>query len=1014
MRFIEFIVKRKILIGLIFVFIVVAGILSTSSLDKKLLPTQVEDGVIVNLAAGNLDALQIEEEIVTPLEKRFSSIEGFERMSTNIQVGNSTVQVFFDEGKGEEGLREIQAIMNTHQQQLTGLEDFSAIQLSTDQPYEFFMEMSNGNLDEMTRFASDILKPRLEELQEVREVDISGLKEYEAIVELDKDQLTEYNLEPTYISNLIQITNNTSTVGTLSDEENTPLLRWDTTYSNTEELKSLSIPTQNGNISLDDIATVSVQPINKITSTWKEGDSNLLLIQIGRVSDVTQIDMADAVRSEIQAIRDEGLVDGFELNEIVAQSDYVESSINGVQSNILIGGLVALVILILFLRNLRATTIIGLSIPSSILLTFVVMNLFHYSLNIVSLIALGLGIGMIVDSSIVILESIYRKKEQGLTKYESVIQGTKEVASAVIASMLTTIVVFLPIGFLGGEVGQVVTVLSIVVAIALTSSVVVSFTLIPTFSEKFLKVKPKRIRKKERRIVKFYSACVSWLLQKIWRRISVLILFVMMFIGTMTLVTNIPMNVMPDIYNRYAELVVTLESGLSQEKTEETVDEISNRLSNVTDIETHYVIRDTNYLLLLVNMTKDENITRDQKEVNEEILGELRELQNDYPISNIASALSAGGGSPVQVTVQGEDFQELDKLVAELTGELNKVEGIVGITNTNKNKSETKQIVLKQDNIQDDGLTSSQIKQFVEQLSFEIPMGTIATSTDDTTPLKLTLDDSLLTENQLMDMEIPTLNGEKVLSNYISLETRKSPNQITHEDGIRSITVSADIEGRDLGSVNRDVQNVIESLDTPESYEVSLAGDLEAQQESMNEMLIVLATAIFLVYCVMAVQFNHLAQPLIVMSVIPMTFVGAILGLLMTNQELNMISGVGLLVLIGIILNNAILLLDRTNQLRKTGQPIKYALVEAGKNRIRPIFMTTFTTAGGMLPLALATGTAGNFQSPLAIVVIFGLLFGTLITLILVPSVYMLFHDVRQGLKKIFKRSEHKDVSIEN
>ncbi len=235
------------------------------------------------------------------------------------------------------------------------------------------------------------------------------------------------------------------------------------------------------------------------------------------------------------------------------------------------------------------------------------------------------------------------------------------------------------------------------------------------------------------------------------------------------------------------------------------------------------------------------------------------------------------------------------------------------------------------------------------------------------------------------------MEGDKKLSTFIDLETVRTPNEISHIGKERFIAVSADIEGRDLGAINRDVQKIINEFNTPTGYTIDVAGDIEQQQQLMMEMLLVLGIALFLVYFVMAVQFNHLGHPLIVMSVIPMAIIGVIIGLFVTQMELNLLSGMGIIMLIGIVLNNAILLIDRTNQLRREGMSLEEALIEAGRNRIRPIFMTTLTTVGGMLPLALASGASGNYQAPLATVLISGLLFATFITLLLIPSVYRLF-----------------------
>ncbi len=1005
MRLLQLLLKRKIIVGLLFVFVLITGTFATMKLDEELMPPIDFDGAFIDVMAGEMNAAEVERVITNPIEQRLSGIDGVEDVNSETNIGRVSMNLTFESGSGDDVYKEVEAAVKGMKSELPGVEDVFTYQMSTNQSFEFYMDLSDGSMEEMTAFAEDVLKPRLEALPEVREVDFMGLEKNEVLIELDREKLLEYQLDPAQIIGLIQSENAEATLGTFSEEENEPTLRWDTSFSNIDDLKNLRVPTAQGVETLDTFADIKMQAAENTTSVWKDGSNEFLFVQIGRVSDVTQIEMAEAIRAEVQEIRSENLVKDFELNEIVAQADYVEDAISGVTDNILIGAIVALAILLIFLRNLRATIIIGLSIPTSVLLTFLSMWLLDYSFNMLSLIALGLGIGMMVDSSIVILESIYRKKEQGYENVQAVLEGTREVATAVFASMLTTIVVFLPVGLMGGEVGKFMIILSVVIAVTLISSVLIAFTLIPTLSENFLRLKKSKIGKKENFLVRGYGKTVAWMGRKKRNRFAMLGLFFVVLVSSLFLVTKIPMTIMPDMYNRYSEVMLNMEPGISLDDREKIVNATSERLDDVKDVESHYVIDNGNFFFILINMTKGDNITREQDVVNEDIMSALRTLTEDLPVKSVSGMMSAGGGSPVQINVKGEDFGELKAISDELTNELKEIEGIVGVTSTNERQSIEQQIVLKENAIEKDGLTPQQIKQSIEQLSMTMPVGEMTTD-GEKMPIKLGVNEKLTTKNDLLNLEIPTPNGMVELSKYVELKQSEVPNQISHEDGERYITISADIEGRDLGSINRDVQKVIDSYNAPAGYTVSTAGDLEQQQELIQEMLMILFIAIFLVYVVMAIQFNSLVHPLVVMSVIPMTVVGVIIGLFITQSELSTMSGMGVIMLIGIVLNNAILLIDRTKQLRNEGLDSAGALVEAGKNRMRPIFMTTLTTAGAMLPLAFASGASGNYQAPLAIVVISGLLFATMITLVLIPAVYMLFADFGRGFKKIFRRKK--------
>jgi multidrug efflux pump subunit AcrB len=990
MKLLKFIVKRKILISLMVVLVLLIGSFAVLKLDKELLPSIEMDGAYVEISAGEMPAIEVERSITTPLEKKILGIEGVEDIETTSSIGRSSFQLTFERGRGEEIFKEVESIVNSTTADLSGVKEVVAGQYGTSQSYEFFMDVSGKDMEKMTAFAIEVLEPRLEALPEVRDVSLSGIVEQEVSITLNREEIMQKGLDAQQVIGAIQQANMEATVGQLSEENNSPSLRWNTKFESVEDVKNLKIATQSGFIKLTEIADVSMKPVESTSFVWKNGTKDFVFIQVGRVSDATQIEMAEAVRAEIKKIRDEGLVSGFELNEMVAQADYVKESIDGVTSNILIGGAIAIAVLLLFLKNIRATLIVGLSIPTSVLLTFAAMWMFGYSFNILTLIGLGLGIGMMVDSSIVILESIYRKKESGVSNFDAVIEGTKEVAAAVIASMLTTIVVFLPIGLLGGEMGTFMIMLSAVVAITLISSVIVAFTLIPSLSEKFMKLKKQEKVKKDGPLLRSYSNIVSWTIKKKRHSFTVIGLFFLMFASSLLLVTKIPMTIMPDMMNRYAEIMVTLETGLTVEDKEEIVSEINRSLEAVTDVETNYVMDNGGMMYTIINMTKGDDITKEQKEVNDEIFKVLRDLEESLPIKSVQPAMSAGGGYPVQVNISGDDFGELQSIADDFISELKEIDGIVGVENSIERTSVEQVVQLKESEIEKAGLSQLQIKQFIEQAFLQMPLGEVKVD-EENVPLTVRWDEKTATNSALLDLKIPTPAGEKKLSTFISLSSEENPNQITHRDGERYVSISADIEGKDLGAINREVQKLMENYDVPAGYSISPAGDLEAQQELVQEMILILAISIFLVYFVMAVQFNHFGHPLIVMSVIPMTIVGVILGLFLTQRELSVMSGMGIIMLIGIVLNNAILLIDRTNQLRKEGYTVQEALVEAGKNRIRPILMTTLTTVGGMLPLALASGGAGNYQAPMATAIIAGLSFATLITLLLIPAVYRIF-----------------------
>lgn len=991
MHVVKFIVQKKVLVALTVVLILLVGSFAAFKLDKELFPSLTFDGAYVTIYAGDAAAIDVERNITTPLERNIEAIKGVEEIHSTSLIGSSTISIMLERGSDDDVFKEVEAVVNSTTKDMHDITEVEIAQSGTSSNYEFFLDVSDGSMEELTAFSTDVLEPRLEELPEVRDVSLMGLLQHEMVIEVDRDKLQELGLEASAVIDTIQQSNSESTVGEITENETSTSIRWNTKLTSEEDVNAIKFGTATGDVALKDIAKVTFQALDSSSYVWKDGTKDIVFVQVGRAADATQIEMAEAIRAEISKIREEGLVTNVKLNEMVAQADYVSESIDSVTRNILIGGAIAILILLLFFRNIRATVIVGLSIPVSILLTFISMWVLDYSFNILTLIGLGLGVGMMVDSSIVILESIYRKKEQGYRNIDAVIKGTKEVATAVIASMLTTIVVFLPIGMVGGEIGQFMIILALVVAVTLISSVIVSFSLIPTLSDTFLKITNKKYYK-QGKIVKGYARIVTWIVKKKRHSLAVIGAFIVVLACSLFLVTKIPMSIMPDIFNRYNELVIEMESGLSIAEKEELVQKINEELSKIQDVETNYVMESNGVMYSMINMTKGANITREQDEINADITRSLRSLQDDYPVVGIQmqTSMNEGGVNSVQVNIEGEDYTVLQDLADNFTNKLSDMDGVVGITNSMERTSVEQEIVLNEEKMDEAGLSQQQMKRYTEQAFMNMPVDELEID-NEVVPLSVKWDQEVITKEDILDLMIPTIDGEEKLATFIELKTVETPNEISHVNGNRFVSIDADIEGTDLGTINRQVEKLLADIDTPVGYTISTTGDLEQQQELMEEMLMVLGIAIFLVYLVMAVQFNHLLSPFIVMSVIPMTFVGVIVGLFLTQQPLNMMSGMGVIMLIGIVLNNAILLIDRIKQLRQEGSTVPNAIVTAGTDRIRPIFMTTLTTAGGMLPLALASGSTGNYQTPMATAIISGLLFATFITLLLIPAVYRLF-----------------------
>ena len=998
----KFLLKRKLIIGLFITLISGLGLYSMTNLDKELFPSVTFNQTLIMIETEEMPAEDVEQFVTIPVEDILDNMEDVKNYEATSSSNNSLFIVDLADGVGDEATKEIESEVNGLTNELHGINDIMVMQASTQGQYEFFMDISGGSMEDMSAYALNVVKPRLESLKEVNEVSISGIEEKEIIITLKPKKLAEFDLAQEDIAAVIEQMNTNASLGSLHKEQGDPAIRWNTSFHDMKDIKEIPIQTNEGMKKLSDLASVEEKVSEQTNFAWKNGNPDFLLLQIGRSNGFTQIDMANAIRSEVENIKQDN-DNGIKMSEIAAQADYVSNAIDGVTSNILIGGIIAIIVLLLFLRNFRATFIIGLSIPASVLLTVLTMTFLDYSFNLLSLVGLGLGIGMMVDASIVVLESIFNKKEQGFSNIEAVISGTKEVAGAVISSMLTTIVVFVPVVLMDDEIGKMMIVLTVVVAVTLISSVIIAFTLIPVLSENFLKVK--RAKKGTLNLTGKYGNIIKWLAKKKRRRIGILTLFIMMFFSSFLLLPKIPMTFMPDILNRYAEVVVELEPGVSSKEREEIALALNDVLEDIPDVDNNVVLDNMDAVLALIKLTPEEDKTMEQREINEQILQKFRTLEDNFPIKSVGAAMDGAANPAIELRVSGKELTTLQEIGTEVTAELEKLDSISTVKMEVGESAEEYVIQLNDKNMEEDGLIAPYLFMYISQMFESVPVGDVIQD-GETMPIFINNDLNIDDKKELLTNKIMTTNGEKHLSNYISLEETSSLSQINRSDGERYISVIADTEGQDLGTINRDINKVIQDLTLAQGYSVAVTGDLEEQQKAVQDLIVIFIISLFLVFVVMAIQFNSLKHPFIILLIIPLTITGVIIGLFITQKELNIMSGIGVIMLVGIVLNNGILLIDRTRQLRNDGMDVNKAIIGAGKERIRPIFMTTLTTVGGMIPLALATGTSSDYQSPLAVVIISGLLFSTFITLILIPVIYLLFEDIGNGLRRIFKRKE--------
>ncbi|WP_018924024.1 efflux RND transporter permease subunit [Salsuginibacillus kocurii] len=1014
MAWLRLLLQRKLIVGLFIVLVLFVGRFGLTEMDVEIMPDIDLDMAIISVPTSDLSVLDVEEQVTDPIEDRLASIDGIDDYSSDTSAGNVSFNVMLEEDGSDESFRDLEVAM-TDMEQLPAVQDISTFRFGTSGA-ELFLEVYGGDTNEMSRFTEEVAVPRLSALAEVGTIDVSGVQEQEVAVSIDQEELADNGLSLPDVQQAIQDHNQNATLGSLAADDGDERVRWDTSLDSAEALEDVTLQTPDGLVALQDVADIEMTPAENGSAAWKNGSSDVISLQIESASDVGEIELTETVRAEMEQIHEEDYVSGFAFEELISTADFIQDSIDSIQQNVVIGGLLALMVLFLFTLKFRPTMIIGVSIPLSIMLTFSSMWFLGYSINMLTLIALGLGIGMMVDSAIVIFESIYRKVQQGIEITTAVIQGTKEVATAVIAAMLTTVVVLLPLAIMSGDIGEFIMTLAMVVILTLASSLLVSFTVIPVLSSKLLKNAAQKAKPRpDGWLKRGYGHMIGWVTAKKLRSIGVLVGFLALFIGSLFLIDRIPMSAMPDVYDRETELVVMLESSADDEAKEAIAMDVNEHLQDVPDVTDNTVTMfEDEMMWLLINMTDEEDATMEQSEINAEILTSLEPLEDDHPVESVMAATGGdmGGESGLTLNVYGEEYDEMAASAERLEDELAALDGVININHDFANMTTENQLVLHDDELTDYSLTAADVRSQIGAVFMRDEIEQLSVGTNQEVPVFLEFSHEVDDMEALLDYELNTAAGSIPLSDIASLEEQEMPVKISRENGERIASVTADLDGQDLGTVNRELQDVAEEVTASTDTTVQVGGALEQQQEAMTEILFVLGIAVLLVYIVMAVQFNSFIHPLVVVSILPLTFVGVILGLLITQMELNMIAAMGVVMLVGIVLNNAILLIDRLNKLRTVGgMPRTEAIMQAGKDRMRPIFLTTFTTIAGMLPLALAVGGVSDFQAPMATVVISGLLFATLITLIVIPVVYVLLEDTLHWPRKLWRRRQEKRLS---
>ena len=1024
MKLARFSVHRPVFTTMLTLCVIILGGISLSRLPVDLMPDITYPTLNVGTTYENASPEEIEELITRPIEEAMSAVPGVEEVSSVSSEGSSSVRVAFAWGT------DLDAASNDVRDRLDRViprlpEDADRPVLRKFDPASFPILIlgASSKLDpiQTRRIIDDEIKYRLERTAGVAAMDVWGGLEREIHVDVNPDKLKALQIPLAVVIDRINTANVTLPAGSIEAGTLELTLRTPGQFANLDQLRETTIAVRNG-------ASVQLGQVAEVTDSWQRvrqivrvnGQSGVRL-SINKQSGTNTVEVARRVLEEIDRINED--IPQIRLTPIIDTSKYIQRSITNVGSSALYGGLYAVLVLVVFLRSLRSTLIISAAIPVSIIATFAMVYFGGFTLNLMTLGGLALGVGMLVDNAIVVLENIYRMREGGLGAEQAAVEGAEEVTGAIIASTLTTVVIFLPMIFVRGMAGVMFKQLAYVVSFSLLCSLAMALTLIPMLASKFLHVSSLARAAGEGLGHKLYRLTGSLLANvedgyrgllhfALDHRLLVTVVVLAMLGGSLLLLPHVGTELMPSSDEGEVTVNLEMEVGTRVVLVDEAmrkieaivVREVPERESIVSSVGGSFRSTSSHTGDMRIALVPQAQRKRSSEQIASALRPQLAGIAGATLRTRAGQGLFllrriAGGSERVEVEIRGYDLETADALAQRVKRIVEDVPGVTDARITRDFGTPERHIRVDRAKAEALRLAVGDVAGMLQTVVAGTTAGQYREGGDEFDIRVKVKDSERMSLREILDLTVANADGQPVvLRNVVSTEPRTGPVQVERKDQERIVTVRANVEGRDLGSILADIAPQLQSLPRPRDFAIGFGGDYEEQQETFSELRTGLILSLVLVYMVMACQYESLRDPFVVMFSVPLAIIGVVLILFLTGTTFNMQSYIGCIMLGGIVVNNAILLVDYTNLLRRRDKmPLREAIEEAGRRRLRPILMTALTTIFGLIPLALGLGEGGEAQAPMARVVIGGLVSSTLITLVVVPVVYSLFE---RGLRR--------------
>ena len=1015
-----FSVRRPITIYMFMSVLVLLGAIAFMRLPVDLMPEIQNPTLSVRAEYAGVAPEEMENLVTRPIESALSSAPGVYRISSTSAEGTSNVRVQFD---WDVNLDEAANELRTRIDRVRGAlpEDVlppSIFKFDTTQFPIMFLAVS-GDMEprEMRTMLEKDIQPQLERVPGVAAIDIRGGLRREIRVKLCIEKLRSYSVSVNTIDNSLRNENQNRPVGPVDEGKYEVLLRSQGEFEDVNDVQNVVVASRNNTpIYLKDVAEV-IDTHEEIRQNVRIDDKPGIRFSIRKQSGANTVAVAERVNEELERINKN--FPALSIWPITDSSLFIKQSIDNLKESAISGGLLAIVALLLFLRNIRSTMIVAASIPITIMGTFLLMYSNGFTLNTMSFGALALGVGMIVDNAIVIIENVFRHRESGQTHAEAAVSGTSEVAAPLIASTLTSVAVFVPLVFLGGMTGVMFQQLAYIVGFSQLFSLLIGLTLVPVLCSKYLRVRPPDAKRHAimakivavsgsvlDKLDENYQMAIRWSLN---HRKTVVFGAIVLFAGAIALTPYIGFEMMPETDESEVRVDLEMPPGTRIE----VMDDLAKRAEAIVKRE----IPEIKHLLTEVggggfmssSMHRAELriLVKDKKErtrSTQEIANMIRPKLNLQPGLIVRARSSSGQmmqrmggnqGDRVSVEIRGHDMAVASELAKQIK---DVVDGVPGVTDSQISRREGfPEMVIKADRTKAAslGINAADVANTLETVIGGRRASQFRQEGREFNILVRLSEQQRANIGQLGNITVTTPSGQNVpIGNLVSMQRREGPVSIERQDQERLVRVTAGYAKRDLGSIMGDIDKRLTGMRMPAGFSINYGSEYEEQQKSFRELLFCLLLAIVLVYMVMAAEFESLRDPLIILFSIPLAGIGVALALFLTDTTFNMQAFIGAILLAGIAVNNAIVLIDYTILLReRDGLALRHAVELAGRRRLRPILMTTLATVLGLIPMSLGFGEGAEVQSPMARVVIGGMVTSTLITLLFIPTIYTIIEE---------------------